>query len=170
MLTSGSPGHVEPASRHQGCSVLSALRGFGDNRFLDTGRILLHVEERMRLFAVTYRDMRTALELALFVEAGRVFHTFADAGTGKVQTVLGARVRLVAASQIVVKIDVGFGSESVIWLPRGVLIVPSLLDLPVYWGYSTIASWREGGSEGQREGRNCYYATTGGIYWPGLDG
>ncbi len=91
----------------------TTLRGFGENRFLDRGRILFNVEERLRLFTVTYNDVRTAFELALFVEAGRVFHTVTDVSFRKVQTVSGVGVRLVVFSQLVAKIDVGFGSEGV---------------------------------------------------------
>src|SRR5215471_8441758 len=87
------------------------LRGFGSRRFRDNGRILLNVEERIRLFALTVRGLRTAVALALFVDIGRVFHTFATLDTRHVQTVVGAGVRLVVTSQIVAKIDVGLGSE-----------------------------------------------------------
>jgi len=91
----------------------TTLRGFGQQRFLDRGRILFNVEERLRLFTVTYNDVRTAFELALFVEAGRVFHTVPDLSFRHVQTVCGVGVRLVVFSQLVAKIDVGFGSEGV---------------------------------------------------------
>jgi len=87
------------------------LRGFGSRRFRDTGRVLLNVEERIRLFALTVRGLHTAFELALFTETGRVFHTFATLDTRRVQTVVGAGIRLVVTSQIVAKIDVGLGSE-----------------------------------------------------------
>jgi outer membrane protein assembly factor BamA len=87
------------------------LRGFGSRRFRDTGRILFNVEERVRLFTVTVRGVRTGLEGAVFTDTGRVFHTFATLDTRRVQTVVGAGVRLVITSQIVAKIDVGFGSE-----------------------------------------------------------
>lgn len=87
------------------------LRGFGSRRFRDAGRILLNVEERVRIFALTVRGMRTAFELALFADTGRVFHTFATLDTRRVQTVVGAGIRLVVTSQIVAKIDVGLGSE-----------------------------------------------------------
>ena len=87
------------------------LRGFGSRRFRDTGRVLLNVEERIRLFALTVRGLRTAFELALFTETGRVFHTFATLDTRRVQTVVGAGIRLVVTSQIVAKIDIGVGRE-----------------------------------------------------------
>ena len=57
------------------------------------------------------RGLRTAFELAVFTEAGRVFHTFATLDTRRVQTVVGTGIRLVVTSQIVAKIDVGLGSE-----------------------------------------------------------
>jgi outer membrane protein assembly factor BamA len=89
------------------------LRGFGANRFLDEGRFLLNVEERIKVYTITYGNVRTDIELALFGEIGRVFHTYNDLGSGKVQAVWGGGVRFVAASQIVAKIDVGVGSEGV---------------------------------------------------------
>ncbi len=91
----------------------TTLRGFGQQRFLDRGRILFNVEERLRLFTVTYHEVRTAFELALFLEAGRVFHTVPELSFRHVQTVGGVGVRLVVFSQLVAKIDVGFGSEGV---------------------------------------------------------
>jgi outer membrane protein assembly factor BamA len=87
------------------------LRGFGDNRFLDEGRFLVNAEERIKVFHITYGNVRTDIELAVFAEAGRVFHNFSDLGSGKVQAVWGGGIRFVAASQIVAKIDVGMGSE-----------------------------------------------------------
>jgi len=89
----------------------NTLRGFGSRRFRDNGRILLNVEERIRLFALTVRGLRTAVALALFVDTGRVFHSFATLDTRLVQTVAGVGIRLVVTSQIVAKIDVGLGSE-----------------------------------------------------------
>jgi outer membrane protein assembly factor BamA len=87
------------------------LRGFGESRFLDEGRILVNAEERIKVFHFTYGNVRTDIELAVFAEAGRVFHTFNDLGSGKVQTVVGGGIRFLAASQIVAKIDIGVGSE-----------------------------------------------------------
>ncbi len=91
----------------------TTLRGFGEKRFLDRGRILSNVAERLRLFTVIYNDVRTACELALFVEAGRVFHTVTELSLRKTQMVSGVGVRLVVFSQLVAKIDVGFGSAGV---------------------------------------------------------
>jgi outer membrane protein assembly factor BamA len=87
------------------------LRGFGESRFLDEGRILVNAEERIKVFHFTYGNIRTDIELAVFAEAGRIFHTFNDLGSGKVQTVVGGGIRFLAASQIVAKIDIGVGSE-----------------------------------------------------------
>jgi outer membrane protein assembly factor BamA len=88
----------------------TTLRGFGDHRFLDMGRILLNIEERLRTFTFTYQDIRTNL-LALFAEAGQVFHMWTELSTKHVQTVAGVGLRLVVTSKLVAKIDIGFGSE-----------------------------------------------------------
>ncbi len=89
------------------------LRGFGENRFLDEGRILVNAEERIKVFHINYGNVRTDIELAVFAEAGRVFKNFNDLGSGKIQGVIGGGIRFLAASQIVAKIDVGVGSEGV---------------------------------------------------------
>jgi outer membrane protein assembly factor BamA len=89
------------------------LRGFGENRFLDEGRVLVNVEERFRVFQINYGNVRTDIELVVFTDVGRVFHNFSDLGSGKIQAVVGGGVRFLAASQIVAKIDVGLGSEGV---------------------------------------------------------
>jgi outer membrane protein assembly factor BamA len=89
------------------------LRGFGENRFLDEGRVLLNAEERFRVFQFSYGSVRTDIELTVFTDVGRVFHNFSDLSSGKIQTVVGGGIRFLAASQIVAKIDVGLGSEGV---------------------------------------------------------
>jgi outer membrane protein assembly factor BamA len=89
------------------------LRGFGENRFLDEGRVLVNAEERFKVFQINYGNVRTDIELAVFTDVGRVFHTFSDLGSGKIQAVVGGGIRFLAASQIVAKIDVGLGSEGV---------------------------------------------------------
>ena len=89
----------------------TTLRGFGEHRFLDRGRILLNIEERLRTFTFTYEDIRTHLELAFFVEAGQVFHTWNELRTKNIQTVSGVGLRLVVTSKLVAKIDIGFGRE-----------------------------------------------------------
>ena len=87
------------------------LRGFGENRFLDEGRVLFNAEERIKVFHINYGDVRTDIELAVFTDVGRVFKSFSDLGSGKIQAVVGGGIRFLAASQIVAKIDVGVGSE-----------------------------------------------------------
>jgi outer membrane protein assembly factor BamA len=89
------------------------LRGFGENRFLDEGRVLVNAEERIKVFHINYGNVRTDIELAAFTDIGRVFHSFSDLGSGKIQAVLGGGIRFLAASQIVAKIDVGIGSEGI---------------------------------------------------------
>src|ERR671923_932232 len=89
------------------------LRGFGENRFLDEGRVLVNAEERLKVFQINYGNVRTDIELAVFTDIGRVFHNFSDLGSGRIQAVVGGGIRFLAASQIVAKIDVGVGSEGV---------------------------------------------------------
>jgi len=89
------------------------LRGFGENRFLDEGRFVVNAEERIKVYHLTYGDVRTDIELAVFTEAGRVFHNFRDLGSGKIRAVWGGGIRFVAGGQIVAKIDVGVGGEGI---------------------------------------------------------
>ena len=87
------------------------LRGFGENRFLDKGRVLFNAEERIKVYHLTYGDVRTDIELAVFTDVGRVFRNFSDLDSGKIEAVVGGGIRFLAASQIVAKIDVGVGRE-----------------------------------------------------------
>jgi hypothetical protein len=72
---------------------------------------MVNAEERIKVYQLHYGNVRTDIELAVFAEAGRVFRSFSDLGSGKVQAVWGGGIRFVAAQQIVAKIDVGIGSE-----------------------------------------------------------
>jgi outer membrane protein assembly factor BamA len=91
----------------------TTLRGFGDHRFLDMGHILLNIEERIRTFTFTYEDIHTTLDLAFFVEAGQVFHTWTELSTKNVQAVSGVGLRLVVTAKLVAKVDIGFGREGI---------------------------------------------------------
>ncbi|GIW72838.1 MAG: hypothetical protein KatS3mg102_2380 [Planctomycetota bacterium] len=88
------------------------LRGFGVGRFTDDGYLLLTAEQRVRVFETVLRANRLRLELAGFLDAGRVFGEgggLSDRDWSFVPGV-GARI-LIPDSGIVARGDVGFGGE-----------------------------------------------------------
>jgi len=87
------------------------LRGFGYNRFIDRHAFSTTLELRHRVFSFDAVSTRVDLEIAPFVDAGRVF---ADSGTLPFQhlhTVGGVGFRGIARPFVVGYVDVGYGSE-----------------------------------------------------------
>ena len=53
------------------------LRGFGENRFLDEGRVLVNAEERFRVFQINYGNVRTEIESRYLRKLDECFTTSA---------------------------------------------------------------------------------------------
>jgi hypothetical protein len=90
----------------------AALRGFGVGRFTDEGALFFSVEQRARVWEVEIRDNNLRIEVAAFLDVGRVFgsgSTFTDRDWQYVPGV-GARI-LIPESGIIARGDVGFGGE-----------------------------------------------------------
>ncbi|MBX3468155.1 MAG: BamA/TamA family outer membrane protein [Planctomycetes bacterium] len=88
-------------------------RGYGDGRFVDQNMWLLNLEERWNVTSFELMGVRNVLQLAAFVDVGRVlserdrFFTVEDAKI----SVGGALRLLVPDSELVTSIDVGFSEE-----------------------------------------------------------
>jgi hypothetical protein len=88
------------------------LRGFGLGRFTDENYLLFSAEERFRIFELTVERNRLILEVAGFLDAGRVYGRGGGLGADDWQFVPGAGVRmLLPDSGIVARGDFGYGSE-----------------------------------------------------------
>lgn len=89
----------------------TTLRGFGDGRFYDKHRLLFNAEERVRLFRWLVGEILLDIEGAIFVDIGQVFPSFRTMDHRDFEVVVGGGVRMVVRSQIVAKVDIGFGSD-----------------------------------------------------------
>lgn len=87
------------------------LRGFGEGRFYDQHRMLVNVEQRVRIARFFAGEILLDLEGVLFVDVGQVTNSFSNVKWSNMQTVFGAGIRFVVRSQIVAKVDIGFGED-----------------------------------------------------------
>ena len=89
----------------------TTLRGYGQNRFIDTTFLLLNLEERVRLFRWDIFHVKADWELAPFIDLGSVMKTFVDAKSGNFEFNPGIGLRTVVRPNIVGRIDVGVGRD-----------------------------------------------------------
>lgn len=88
----------------------SELRGFGEDRFADHGKVLLQIEERIRFYDLTLFDVFTQLEVAPFLDVGKVFDTH-DPFWTEMRPVGGVGIRLLVPPNVVAAVDIGYGSD-----------------------------------------------------------
>lgn len=86
------------------------LRGFGRDRFIDDTVVAVNVEARVRLLRARVFKTVEELELAPFVDMGRVMGSYRDFFQGYAVTP-GIGLRVVARPYIVARVDVGYGKE-----------------------------------------------------------
>jgi len=87
------------------------LRDDGTDRYLDRNLIAGGAELRMRVASFNAFRTVVSLELAPFVDAGRVFGDSGTAALSQLHTAVGLGVRGVAAPFVVGYVDIGFGRE-----------------------------------------------------------
>lgn len=87
------------------------LRGFGAGRFTDKDAYSTTLEVRHRLFSFNAVSTRVDIEVAPFVEAGRVFHDSDTFPISHVHAVGGVGFRGIARPFVVGYVDIGYGSE-----------------------------------------------------------
>lgn len=87
-------------------------RGYGDGRFVDDNAWFFSVEERWNAFEYELADVRQIVQLAGFVDLGRVFSENEGFELDHAKVAVGGAVRLVIPeSELVTSIDVGFSDE-----------------------------------------------------------
>lgn len=79
------------------------LRGYRAFRFHDNNSLVLNAEYRW--------VVSTGLDVALFVDAGQVFHRAGDFGTGRLHKSAGFGFRFNLNHNVFLRIDTGFSSE-----------------------------------------------------------
>jgi outer membrane protein assembly factor BamA len=87
------------------------LRGFGDSRFHDRHAFSANCEWRQKVGSAQAVGTRIDLELAPFVDIGKVFGRARAPALSKLHTVGGLGVRAIAAPTVVGYVDLGYGSE-----------------------------------------------------------
>lgn len=85
------------------------LRGYGAGRFIDNNLSVANLEVRTRVYNLDVFDTHGILELAPFVEAGKVFHTVRDNPVDRMHPVGGIGFRGIAEPFVVGYVDVGYG-------------------------------------------------------------
>lgn len=87
------------------------LRGFGDARFVDHNLFNANLELRTRVFSLDLFGTQPTLELAPFVELGRVFRAMDTNPFAHLHPVGGLGFRGIAEPFVVGYVDVGYGGE-----------------------------------------------------------
>lgn len=89
------------------------LRGFGPGRFYDRDAFSANAELRQQIASINAISTHIDLQLAPFVDLGRVFDRPSTIPLSRLHTVGGLGIRGLAKPFVVGYIDVGYGSEGV---------------------------------------------------------
>jgi outer membrane protein assembly factor BamA len=89
------------------------LRGFGPGRFYDRDAFSASAEVRQQVASINAVSTHVDLELAPFVDVGRVFARASTSPLSQLHSVGGLGIRGLARPFVVGYIDVGYGSEGV---------------------------------------------------------
>lgn len=100
-----------PFAFHADLGGARLLRGFGEGRFLDRGRLVVNFEERWTVYTLEVVSAVTQFQLAPFVEVGQVFRTPDRLRLKDVEPVAGVAVRAIVPPTVVGTIDFGVGRE-----------------------------------------------------------
>jgi hypothetical protein len=114
MPTAHNPPFWALSSLGSDRSVLAGrqpLRGFGENRFIDRNSFSASLELRYKVLDLQLFTTNLSVELAPFVDVGRVFHNMGDNPVASLHTVGGLGFRAFARPFIAGYVDIGYGSE-----------------------------------------------------------
>jgi hypothetical protein len=89
----------------------NTLRAFGEDRFTDLASFLLQVEARFTVLRIPILGTRTIWQVVPFFDFGRVFHDFRNDLRNDWQPSPGLGVRVAIPTNIVIRLDVGYGIE-----------------------------------------------------------
>jgi outer membrane protein assembly factor BamA len=87
------------------------LRGYGEGRFADRGRLVINAEHRVTFATLEMMGIRTNFELAPFVDLGSVFPDIQDIKSKNFRPVYGGAFRAAVKPNVVGDVEVGFGQE-----------------------------------------------------------
>ena len=87
------------------------LRGFGEGRFVDRGRIVFNVEQRITVSSLSMMGVQTNFEVAPFFDIGTVFPNRSDIQSKLFYPVYGGAFRAAVKPNVVGDVEVGIGKE-----------------------------------------------------------
>jgi outer membrane protein assembly factor BamA len=90
-----------------------ALRGYGQGRFYDRNSFAASAELRRTVFSFDAVSTRVDIEMAPFLDLGRVFSRTSTVPFEQLHHVVGVGFRGIARPFVVGKVDVGYGNEGV---------------------------------------------------------
>ena len=88
-----------------------SLRAFGDDRFVDSNLFAFGAELRSRVANFEAFSTRLSLELAPFVDVGKVFADGDGSFLSRLHPAAGVGIRGIASPNVVGYVDVGYGRE-----------------------------------------------------------
>lgn len=88
-----------------------SLRGYGDGRFIDRGRLVFNVEHRITMASMDMMGIRTNFEIAPFFDCGSVFPDIQDIKSKDFRPVYGGAFRAAVKPNVVGDVEVGMGKE-----------------------------------------------------------
>ncbi len=89
----------------------TTLRGFGHSRFIDDTALLINFEERIPITQLKAFDYRIDLEVAPFLDIGRVMSGLSTRHLQKLQVNPGIGLRILARPNVVGRLDVAYGRD-----------------------------------------------------------
>ena len=89
----------------------NTLRGFGTNRFIDDIAVLFNFEERIRVIRRRIFDNTIELEIAPFLDVGRVTDDFRRDRLRRIQYNPGVGFRFLARPNVAARLDVAHGRD-----------------------------------------------------------
>jgi hypothetical protein len=88
-----------------------SLRGYGDDRFIDRGRIVFNVEHRITFASLDMMGIRTNFEVAPFFDIGSVFPDLQGLQSKNFTPVAGGAFRVAVKPNVVGDVELGVGRE-----------------------------------------------------------
>lgn len=89
----------------------NTLRGYGVGRFVDNHSVVLNFEERIQLFHLRILGTVTEVEVAPFLDLGKVTNTFRYRAFAEYEVNPGIGFRAIARPNVVGRVDLATGNE-----------------------------------------------------------
>ena len=89
----------------------TSLRGFGQSRFIDDTALLVNLEERIPVRQQKILDYLLDLEVAPFLDIGRVMSGFSLRDVKSLQVNPGVGLRILARPNVVGRVDIAYGRD-----------------------------------------------------------